>query len=331
MVDIARLGVIGLGWFGGELTKAAATTGLATVTSCYSRSEDRRQAFADAHGVPPASSLEDLLDDPAIDGVFIATPHTTHVELIERAAAADKHVFVEKPLALTVADARRAIEATERAGVTLQIGHNRRRQPANRRIASMIRDGELGTVVQLEGNQSGPGGHNPDLPEWRTDPSEVPAGGMTALGVHIVDTFHSWVGPAVRVTAMTKRVAGLRPMDDATTTLIEYESGPLGYIGTSYFTPAVNTLVVFGTDANVWNEEDGKRFFLQPRSEPARAEQQVDTLDTIVDEVAEFARCITDGATPETGPAEGIEVAAVLEAAIESAETGRAVDLSTIR
>jgi predicted dehydrogenase len=154
---------------------------------------------------------------------------------------------------------------------------------------------------------------------------------MTALGVHIVDTFNYWVGPAARVSAFTKRVAGLRQMDDATTTIIEYESGPLGYIGTSYFTPAVNTLVVYGTESNVWNEEDGKRLFMQARSEPARVEQQVDSLDTIVDEVGEFARCILEGATPETGPAEGLEVAAVLEAAVLSAETGRTIDLSSIR
>ena len=330
-MDKARLGIVGVGWLGGVLADAAETTGRAEVVSCYARSPAAREAFARERSVRAAESVEALLADVEVDAVVLATPHSTHTDLIERAAAAGKHVFVEKPLTLTVADARRAIEATRSAGVTLQTGYQRRRQPTNRKIKALIEEGKLGTLLQLEGNQSGPAAHNPDFPAWRADPAEAPAGGMTAMGVHIVDTFHYLAGPAKRVAAFSKRVHGWRELDETTTVIIEYQSGPLGYVGTSYYVPAVNAIAVYGSDMNAWNEEDGTRFLIQKRGEPARSERPTEVIDTFVDEMAEFARCILEGAEPETGGSEGLEVAAVLEAIVRSAATGASVDLSELR
>ncbi|HEX6131205.1 MAG TPA: Gfo/Idh/MocA family oxidoreductase [Actinomycetota bacterium] len=330
-MEKARLAVVGLGWFGGVLTESARRTGAADVVACFARSPDARAAFAERHGVRAADSYDALLEDPEVEGVVLATPHSTHVDMAEQAAAAGKHVFVEKPLALTVEGARRAAEAADRAGVVLQVGHNRRRQPANRRIKEMIHGGELGTLLQLEGFHSAAGGHKPDLPPWRRDPSECPAGGMTALGVHTVDTFHDWVGPAKRVSAFSTKVADLSDLDEATTVMIEYEGGVLGTIGTTYWTAPIVSTAAYGTEAAVWNEEDGARLFVQPRTEGVRAERPVDAIDTIEDELAEFARCIRDGGRPETGGPEGVEVAAVLEAILRSAETGTAVDVDALR
>jgi predicted dehydrogenase len=195
----------------------------------------------------------------------------------------------------------------------------------------MIDAGELGTVIQLEGFHSSPGAHKPDLPAWRTDPDECPAGGMTALGVHTVDTFNYLVGPATRLSAFSKKVVGSSGIDEATSVMIEYESGPIGQIGTSYFVPPVVGLAVYGTDANVWNDEDGSRLFTQFRADKARSEHAIDQIDTIQDEVAEFVRCIREGGAPETGAPESLEVAAVLEAIAQSVASGRAIDLSSLR
>jgi predicted dehydrogenase len=195
----------------------------------------------------------------------------------------------------------------------------------------MIDGGELGTVMQLEGFHSSPGAHRPELPAWRTDPEECPAGGMTALGVHTVDTFHYLVGPAKRLSAFSKQLLGATTLDEATSVTIEYESGPIGHIGTSYFVPPVVWMAVYGTDANVWNEDDGARFLVQARADANRAERPIETLDTIGDEMREFVACIRGEAEPETGPAEGLEVALVLEAIVESVRTGAAVDISSRR
>ena len=330
-MDTVRLGIVGVGWFGGVLTEGARATGVAEVVACFARSQESRDAFANEHGCRAVADIDEMLGSADVDGVLLATPHSTHADLAVRAAEAGKHVFVEKPLALTVSETKRAAEAAARAGVALQAGHNRRRQPANRRIKEMIDGGELGTVLQLEGVHTAAGGHKPDLPEWRRDPAECPFGGMTALGVHTVDTFHYFVGPARRVTAFSTKLRGFNDLDEATTVLLEYEAGPLASIATTYFSPPVVTTSVFGSDAAVWSEEDGKRLYTQARAETVRAERDVETLDTIVDELAEFARSVRGEATPETGVAEAIEVAAVLEGIGRSLEQGRSVDLADVR
>jgi predicted dehydrogenase len=330
-MDTVRLGIVGLGWFGGVLAESARSTGVADVVSCYARTEDTRAAFAEKHGCVAVGDLDELLADPDVDGVLVATPHSTHADIAVRTAEAGKHVFVEKPLALTVADTKRVAEAASRVGVVVQVGHNRRRQPANRRIKAMIDAGELGTVLQLDGMHTASGGHKPDLPGWRKDPAECPSGGMTALGVHTVDTFHYFIGSAKKVASFSTRIHGFNDLDEATTVLVEYESGPVASISTTYFAPPVVAISVFGSDAAAWNEEDGKRLFTQARSDAARSEQEVETIDTLVDEIAEFARCIRGEGVPETGVAEAIEVAAVLEGIARSVESGCSVDLSDLR
>jgi predicted dehydrogenase len=330
-METVRLGVVGLGWFGGVLAESARSSGVTEVVACYARTEDTRAAFAEQHGCQAVGDLDEMLADPGIDGVLVATPHSTHSDLAVRTAEAGKHVFVEKPLTLTVADTKRVAEAASRTGVVVQVGHNRRRQPANRRIKEMVDAGELGTVLQLDGIHTAAGGHKPDLPAWRKDPAECPFGGMTALGVHTVDTFHYFIGPAKSVTSFSTRIKGFNDLDEATTVVLGYESGAIASINTTYFAPPVVELSVFGSDAAAWNEEDGKRLFTQSRGDAVRTEQEVETIDTMVDEIAEFARCIRGGNQPETGIGEAIEVAAVLEAIGRSLETGRSVNLAELR
>ncbi len=330
-MDTVRLGIIGLGWFGGVLAESARSSGIAEVVACYARTEETRAAFAEQHRCRAVGDLDEMLADPEVDGVLVVTPHSTHTDIAVRSAEAGKHVFVEKPLALTVAETRRVGEAAAAAGVVLQVGQNRRRQPANRRIKSMIEAGELGTVLQLDGVHTAAGGHKPDLPAWRKDPTECPFGGMTALGVHTVDTFHYFMGPAKKVTSFSTRIHGFNDLDEATTVLVEYQAGPIACISTTYFAPPVVGLSVFGSDAAVWNEEDGTRLFTQSRSEAMRTEREVETIDTMVDEIAEFARCIRGDDVPETGIDEAIEVAAVLEAIGRSLESGCSAELADLR
>ncbi len=102
--DRVGLGLVGLGWWGSELADAAERGGVARVVSCFARREEPRNDFAAKHGCRAASSLDEFLGDPEVQGVLIATSHQSHRMLVEAAAAAGKHVFVEKPLTTTVAD-----------------------------------------------------------------------------------------------------------------------------------------------------------------------------------------------------------------------------------
>lgn len=315
-----RLASIGLGWWGNVLAGGAKASG-AEIAACYARNEEARDGFAAKHGCVPAPSLDAVFDDPAIDGIMLATPHTTHGDLIVQAAAAGKHVFVEKPLALTVAECKRTIAATGAANRVLQVGHNKRRQPSMRRIKQLIDNGDLGRVVSVETNQSVPNalGFAPDY--WRAQREESPLGGMTSLGVHMVDNMHYLVGPIERVFAFTNVLMEQPPIDHVTAVVFEFETGPLGYLGTSFVVPRTTSLTVRGTDGAAMSIEDGSRFLVQARADSAPTEEPIAQLDTIADELGEFARCITEGGQPETGGPEALEVIVVMEAMIAATES----------
>lgn len=327
--DQLRLGLIGLGWWGGVLAEAVRAASGVRLDACFARTRTSREQFAAEHGCEAASTLEDLLERD-VDGVLISTPHSTHRPLIEAVAEAGKHVYVEKPMTLTVEEGRRCLEAADRAGVTLQVGHQRRRQPATRRIREMIDADELGAVLQMTGQMSAPGQHL-DFSRWRYDPAESPAGGMTGLGVHLIDSFHYLVGPVRRVFALSEQIVGEWPLDDATVVVIEHESGTLSQLATCYRSPRADYLTVYGERAVAWNLLDGRRLWVHRIGAEEPSEVNLPSFDPVRDEVEEFARCIRTEAPPETGGAEGLEAVAVLEAIVLSAEEGEPVELARIR
>jgi len=330
MSDRIRLASVGLGWWGNVLAEAAVAGG-ADIAGGYARTPETREAFTAKQGGRTYGTFEDVLADSDVDGVLLATPHTAHVDQIVAAAGAGKHVFIEKPLTLDVSSAKRAIAATEAAGVVLQVGHNRRRQPANRRLKELITSGELGTVTMIETHQSMPNalGFKPGY--WRADRAESPLGGMTSLGVHMIDTMTYLLGPIERVFAFSKGILEGPPIDHATSLSVEFASGPVGHLACSFVAPRRVSVAVTGTGGRAFNEEDGTKFYWQGAQDPSPAEQPVDVLDTIADELAEFVQAIDGQATPETGAAEGLEVVAVLQAAVASCESGRAESVADFR
>ncbi|MPZ68043.1 MAG: hypothetical protein GEU71_00750 [Actinobacteria bacterium] len=328
MTDKVRLASIGLGWWGNELASAAGRAGV-EIVSCFARSAVARDRFAETHGCRTAESLESLLADADVEGVLIATPHSTRVSVIEAAAEAGKHIFVEKPMALTYRDGRASVDVADRAGVILQVGHNRRRQPAIRRIKSMIDGGEIGIVHHAMADLSYAKGQRP-RPGWRGDPAESPAGGMTGLGVHMIDSLIYLFGDIQRLAAFSKQILQASLLDEITTIMLEFSSGPLGTIVISTVTPERAMVAVFGTEKAAWSEGDGTRFLVQSVAETTPTELPVEVADTLQEELTEFARCIRDGTRPEVGGAEGLKVVQTLEAVTRSVRDARIIELDEI-
>jgi predicted dehydrogenase len=322
--DVVRLGVVGLGWWGGALATAARTSGLAEVTACFARTKETREAFGDAHGATPCSSYRELLDTD-IDGVLIATPHSTHGEVMRLAATAGKHIFVDKPFTLTVDDGERAIAAAEAAGVVLQVGHNQRRSPAMRHARELIDGGRLGLVQHFAAIHTIPVLFR-ELPPWRQRAAEIPAGAMTPLGIHQLDNFHYLGGPISRVSAFSKRLIDTPgELDDTTVINFEFASGATGSLFTSMISGPVTDVSVHGSEGSVWLRRDRPGVETQRRGELERMSVDLPELDTVADELAEFARAIRGGVKPETGGAEGLETVRVLEAIVASAAAHGAV------
>src|SRR3989442_13161708 len=164
-----RVAATGTGGGGGPLAEAAGRGRGLSAAGCTSRSAENRAAFAKTYGCRDLPTLDAVLADREVEGVLITTPHTAHAEHIVAAASAGKHVFVDKPFTLTVADARRATEACRRAGVVLAVGHQRRKQAASRALKRLIDEGAFGRVAQIEGNFSADYGFSSTLTTrvWR--------------------------------------------------------------------------------------------------------------------------------------------------------------------
>jgi predicted dehydrogenase len=320
--DPVRLASVGLGWWGNVLAEGAVAAG-AEIAGGFARSPQSRDEFVEAHGGVAFESYEEVLGAHNVDGILLATPHTTHADLIVAAATAGKHVYVEKPLTLTVRSAKRAVEAANDGGVVLQVGHNKRRQPANRRLKEMIDGGELGTVTMIETHQSVPKALDFAPDYWRANRTESPLGGMTSLGVHMIDTMTYLLGKIETVFVFSKGIIDEPQIDHATTIIFEFGAGPLGYLGTSFVVPRATTVTVRGTGGTAINDVDGARMFLQRPQDVAPDPQPIDSIDTIADQLDEFVRSIKGETTPETGGVEGQEVVAVLETAIASSESRR--------
>ncbi len=278
------------------------------------------------HGCRPFDSLDELLESD-IDGVLIATPHTTHADLVIAAARTGKHVFVDKPLTLTVADATRAIMAAADARVILQVGHNRRRQPANRRIKESIESGSLGELLEVSATHVAPLLFNPNLAPWRRELEETPGGGMAALGIHQVDTFHYLAGPITGVFARSTRLLPEGEVDDTTTVVFEFESGIQGHLFTSMATGPAVEVTVHGTEGIARNTGDGARLTLQKRGSTDLLDELLEPADTIADELIEFGKAIRNQSQPETDGIEARRAVAVLEAIVESVEINRWVEV----
>jgi len=329
MSDKVKLASIGTGRWAGELADAVTRSGRAVVVAGWARRSEGREVFADKFGCRPVGSLEELLADPEVEGVIITTSHQSHREMIEQAAAAGKHVFVDKPFTNTVEDGLAAIAAARDAGVLLQVGHQRRRTPAKRRIKAMLDAGELGDVETVVTNQSIPNGFKMPETAWRWDPEQSPLGSMTSLGVHKIDTINYLVGPVRSVFAFT-RPGRVKPIDEATVLALELESGALATLTTSFFTPVVNDTTVFGTDAAAWSTEGGAKLRIQSRDDPAPVEVELEPIDPLVDQMSAFAAAIRGETPVEVDGEAGLAVIAVMEAAVESAASRRAVEVASV-
>ena len=315
---------VGLGWWSDELAGAIqGKSELIRVASCFTRSPDKRGAFASKFGTAQHDSYEAVLADPAIDAVILTTPHSKHAEHVIAAARAGKHVFVEKPFTLTAESGRAAAAACETAGVVLAVGHNRRFSAAAQALKSMLDAGELGTLLHIETNFSAPGGLDYTPERWRASRAESPAGGMAGLGVHMID-LATWLGGRVRrVTAQAVRRAVPVDIDDTTSALFALESGATASLVTLMACPYTIFANVYGTKANAFAEIDANRLRVQLPGKEAQA-RSIQPVDTLKAELEEFALACAGRVTSRIQPQEAIHTVAVMEAITRSAADGGA-------
>jgi len=245
--------IIGLGWWGRELVRSVqGSSKLLRFVRGVTLEPELARNFAAEMKLAVGTSYEEVLADPNIDAVVLATPHTLHRPQVEAAATRGKHVFCEKPFSLRRSDAEAAIAACRRAGVALGVGHNRRLWPSIQKLRGLLDQAALGAIMHVEGNYSHDWLANQPADHWRTAAAETRAGGMSGMGIHLLDTFSFLIGPMRRVSALSTRRKLSLDSGDTTCALIEFRDGATATIATTLKTPYVWRLAVYGSE--VWAE-----------------------------------------------------------------------------
>jgi predicted dehydrogenase len=312
--------MVGLGWWGQTLVKSVqGKSDLIRFARGVTLEPELARDFAAEMTIELGTSYEDVLADPAIDAVVLATPHTKHRAHVEAAAAAGKHIYCEKPFALTKADAQAALDVVSQAGITIAVGHHFRLMPSMRALSELMASGAFGTIMHVEGNYSHDWLADYPADSWRLAREESRAGGMTGMGIHVLDCFRDVAGPMKRVAALsTARALKHFPTGDTTAALIEFESGATGVLGTTLKTPFRWRVAVFGE--NCWAESDSETRLIVRRAGQEPEVFYYPAEDHLGMNLELFAKAVKgQGAFPI--PPEGIlQTAAALEAVFRSAD-----------
>jgi predicted dehydrogenase len=332
-----RTAVVGLGWWGKIISQTIQDhSRKLRVVRGIEPNVAPVEVFARQHGFAVTRQFEDALHDPEVEAVVIATPHTLHEEQIVAAAHAGKHVFAEKPLGLTLASARRSVEACEAARVVLAVGHERRFEPPQVDLRRLSERGELGRLMQLEANFSHDKFVNLPADNWRLSPEQAPAGGMTATGIHLLDLAISLLGPATRVLAHSRTLASTLPSGDSLSVLVAFQSGASATINVMMATPFISRVAVFGNRG--WVEIRDKTHVENPTGwlvTHAAAGAATRTVDypkamPVLTNLEAFADAVRGVAPYPIPRLQMLRTVAALEAVFRSARSGAPEDVEAV-
>jgi len=329
-IEPLRVASLGMGWWSDVLADAINRSGKLTITACYSRSEEKRAAFAAKYGCRAVPSYEAILDDKDIEAVINTTPNGVHLETTRAAADAGKHVFLDKPIANTVSDGRRITELCRKAGVVLALGYQRRRESQFRWIKRQIDEGLFGKLVNAEANISRDRLGKIDLGSWRYQAAGMPGGVMLQIGIHYTDVLEYLIGPVKAVSGQFARLVLPGDNPDVASLMLEHENGALSTLNASYASASEYYLMnIYGKDATAYYDMfEGLRMLKRGEEKPVKV--PFANKDTIAEELEDFADAVRGGGAPEVGGEYATTSLAVIRAGILSAREGRHVEIAEI-
>lgn len=293
-----KVAVIGLGWWGKMVTEALASSAVVKVVAAVEPNRFVGEALCQSRGIRLYTELREALNDAEVEAVVLTTPNRLHEAQVVESAQHDKHVFCEKPLALSLASAERAVQACLHYGVRLGIGHERRFEPPVQLLRHMMADGSLGRVLQIEGNFSQNKFLALEPGNWRLSTAEAGCGPMTATGIHLLDLACSIAGPARQVRAtLSNRATGFESGDSASAHIV-FDDGVTASINAMLSTPFYSRFAVFGSkgwiDIRDKSHVESPSGWIVTRSAPGGA---TETLETAVaapvrDNLEAFAKAV---------------------------------------
>ena len=328
--DPLRVACVGMGWWSDVLADAVQRSGKIKIVSCYTRSADKRNAFATKYKCKPADSYESILADRDIEAIINTTPNDVHLDTTRAAAKAGKHVFLDKPIANKVSDGRAITAVCHDAGVVLGLGYQRRRESHFRWIKQQIDAGVFGKLVNAEANISRDRLGKIDLSSWRYQAAGMPGGVMLQIGIHYADVLTYLIGPIVAVSGRLAQLVLPGDNPDVASMMFEHENGALSMLNASYASASEYYLMnVYGKDATAYYDLHGGLRWLKRGTDkvvPVPCEKN----DTFVEELEEFAAAVRGHGAPEVGGDYATTSLAVVRAGVMSAREGRRVDVAEV-
>ena len=323
-----------------------ATVEGAELVAAYSRSIGRAEDFCVRHGVAAAyDSVDALLKDSRVDAVFISTPNSLHAEHTVAAAQAGKHVLVEKPMAVSVAEGLGMVEACRGAGVTLGVAFQLRTHPAHQEMRRLVEDGTLGVVPMAQaqwGTRAVRGvtevPARTGLSAWWEEPELIGrASTMMGTGVHAIDLLHYVLGqPVVEVAAISDGQTAEKPLEQAAVLSLRFQGGTVGTMCCGRRMPdSRNDAVVYGTSGraiasdSLWEALQGSLEVVSDTVNLTRS-YEPDPLGLFRLQTQAFQRAVRDGEEPPATGVDGLRVVQVTSAMIESATKGRTVRIDPL-
>ncbi|HEV3183333.1 MAG TPA: Gfo/Idh/MocA family oxidoreductase [Xanthobacteraceae bacterium] len=315
--------VVGLGRWGQAIVNAVqGKSARLKFVRGVCKEPDVMAGFAATHGLSLSTDFDAAVADPRVRAMVLATPHSLHVDQVVAAAKAGKAVWCEKPLALTLAEAERAVAACRRAGVVLGLGNSKRTFASMLELKRLVAAGTLGDVLHVEGHFTNE--HSTRVKGgWRDDPRESPGGGTTGAGLHILDAFINLVGPITQIDARLYRQKPPPDPRDSVAAIIDFASAATGVMATVRAGPTYWRVHVFGTKG--WAEALGEARLIVA---PIGQEPQPHTLpasDSLAALLEAFAVAVEGGAPFPVSPEEMLDLVGAFEALVTSIDAGRPV------
>jgi predicted dehydrogenase len=325
--NIIRVGVVGLGYWGPNLARNFAGLPGCELTWCC---DADAAVCARVAGLYPSArattELQDLLDDPELDAVVLATPVPTHADLAVRVLEAGKHCFVEKPLAQSVADAERAVEAGRAAGRILMVGHLLEYHPGVLKLKELADGGELGRIFYIYGNRL-------NLGKLRADENA-----LWSLGAHDVSVVLTLAGEEP-IEAVAHGESYVRDgVEDVVFCFLRFPSGLAAHLHLSWLDPHKERRFTVVGEHKMATFDDmavegkitvyDKGFDEAPQGYGEWVTRSGDTysprlagVEPLRLECQEFINSIRDGSTPRSDGESGLRVVRVLERLQQSLES----------
>ena len=326
-----KIAMIGLGWWGRKMTAVLQQAKDDIEILCAAEPDPAGKEFATANRFKHYGSDTEALRHPGVEAVILATPHLLHAEQIERAVAAGKHIFCEKPLALTRKGAEAVVAACARNNLVLGMGHERRWEPPVARMLAMARSGQLGRIQQVEGNFSHDKFTTLDGGNWRLNAEEAPVGGMTATGIHLTDLAVALLGQARDLRVSCERLSSRIPQGDTMSVHVRFKDGGTAYVSASLAMPFVSRFAVFGSKG--WIDIRDKAHVEAPAGWVVTSTvaggpitvTDVPPAEPVKDNLIAFARAVRGEAPYPISGEDLVNNITILEAAIKSAASDGAV------